>query len=61
VADTRSVEASSYHTEMEAAANCDVCDQRPGIRSITAYGIETWACVACLGEDEPQSDDEVAK
>jgi hypothetical protein len=46
------------HTEMEAAANCDVCDQRPGIRSITAYGIETWTCAACLGEDEPQSDEQ---
>jgi Zn-finger nucleic acid-binding protein len=32
-----------------SAANCDVCDSRPGVRSVLAYGIETWVCDLCSG------------
>jgi hypothetical protein len=30
-----------------SAANCDVCDSRPGVRSVLAAGIETWVCDDC--------------
>lgn len=40
-------------------ANCDVCDKRPGNRTVLVTGIETWVCDVCSGAESPQEDSEV--
>jgi hypothetical protein len=34
------------------ASLCDICDMRPGNRTIIAYGTETWVCDICCGDVE---------
>jgi hypothetical protein len=35
-------------------AKCDVCDERPGIRTVWPMGVETLVCGPCGGDPEPQ-------
>lgn len=37
---------------MSARANCDVCDERPGVRTIIVCGIETNVCGPCGGDED---------
>lgn len=37
--------------QKHGAANCDVCDKRPGVRRMTAYGSDTWVCEKCGGDE----------
>lgn len=41
-------------------ALCDVCNERPGVRTVWTCGLETWACGKCLGDDEDSSSGEGA-
>jgi hypothetical protein len=38
-------------TDEKDVAKCDVCDKRPGVRRVTAYGSDTWVCEKCGGEE----------
>lgn len=39
-------------------ANCDCCDERPGVRTTFVCGIETNVCGPCGGDDgDPYDDD----
>lgn len=39
--------------------HCDCCDKGPRELSfVVAYGLETWACWECRGEDEPGDGDD---
>lgn len=31
---------------------CDCCDERPAIRKVFLYGIETLICAECAGDDD---------
>jgi hypothetical protein len=35
-------------------ANCDVCDEEPGERTIFFAGTETWVCEHCAEEHRPR-------
>ena len=38
---------------------CDCCAREDRqLRRVWAYGLETLACWECLGDDEPENDDE---
>lgn len=39
-------------------ANCDCCDERPGVRTMIVCGIETNVCGPCSGDDENAYDDQ---
>lgn len=39
-------------------ANCDCCDERPGVRTMIVCGIETNVCGPCSGDDDDQYDDD---
>jgi hypothetical protein len=41
---------------MPIVGECDICLKERELRRVIAYGIETYACGECLGED-PDPDD----
>ena len=44
---------------MSTGALCDVCDTRPGVATIIAYGIETFVCDQCRGVEQESKNVEV--
>jgi hypothetical protein len=52
----------TYPTEPpKRVALCDCCDERPGVRTVVAFGIETWVCDPCSGETDPDPYGEMAE
>lgn len=38
----------------QEVAKCDVCNDRPGVRTLYPYGIQTWVCGKCSGDEDEE-------